>query len=174
MHTTAPTHDTRRDSGRWTGVPGYLDDIEDTRERRAHRANLRGQGLGQERLAKAQPSPHQLASLVTHAVAVALIAQPHGELARTLARALRTASESEGWLMDEDLRSRVATRLTLDADEVDYIQAEVAGDVTDAEHRSRVAELRRRRVERCRYDLARRRGDDLAMAYADVLDEAEG
>lgn len=173
MHTTAH-HDTRRDSGRWTSVPGYLDDIEDTRERRAHRANLRGQGLSQERLARAQPSPHQLASLVTHAVAVALVAEPHGAMAKTLAKALRTASESEGWLMDGDLQARVATRLTLDPDELEYVRAEVAGDVTSAEHRSRVAELRRRRVDRCRYDLARRRGQDLAMAYQDVLDEAEG
>lgn len=174
MLTSSPHHNTRADTGRWTGVPGYLDECETVAERRAHRANLRGQGLSQERLARAQPSPHQLASLVTHAVAVALVAEPHGALAKTLARALRTASEHEGWLLDADLRTRVETRLRLDPDELDYVKAEVAGDVTQAEHRSRVTELRRRRVERCRYDLARRRGQDLAMAYADVLDEAEG
>lgn len=173
MLTPAPTQDTRRDQGRWTSVPGYLDECETVADRRAHRANKRGQGLGMERLARAQPSPHQLASLVAHAVAVALVAEPHGAVARTLARALRTAAEGEGWLMDDDLRARVETRLRLDEDELAYVRAEVAGEVTHAEHRARVTELRRRRIERCRYDLARRRGQDLAMAFQDVLDEEE-
>lgn len=118
----ATAHNTRRDTGRWTSEPGYLADIPDPAVRRAHRNAVRAMGLREARSSKGAPSHAQMTALLVDAVALLLtedaaMARDTPDVGVRFARCLRTATDIEGWRLDEALKERVRIRLQPEAED---------------------------------------------------------
>jgi len=131
-----------RDTSKYRDAPGYLDPIADPRLRRRHRDAVRAQAIRDDRVARVEPSAHQMAALVLDALGLALAAGgSRNGVTRAFSDALREAAMGTGWELSPDLMRRIRTRLQPSTEVAANLhRMREAARAEEARHRRRLAE----------------------------------
>ena len=115
MHIPAPSHDTRRGSSRYRYAEGYAeaDAIDDNLERQRALDAVRAAALRNERGDGNVPTAHQIASMLSDAVGLALADPQHAAVMKSLfGPAVKRALAARGFTLgDPETMRLVDTRL---------------------------------------------------------------
>ena len=135
MHFPAPTHDTRRGSSRYRGAEGYdaADAIQDRHERERALDAVRASAKRGERGGRGVPSAHQIHSMLSDAVGLALDDPKHAKLMKAVfGPAMKRAIQARGFSLKDpetlrlfDTRLRPSVRL-LEYEAQERMEREIA------------------------------------------------
>ena len=162
-------------TSRWADEPGYHADIQDPHIRRRHRDAIRAAGLREERAETAEPSHHQMCSLILDAVAMMLWEDGSRgpAMAQAFTQAFQHTCEVEGWRTRQALLDRVMRRLTPEPDVLRDFMKSLRVQRSEAAVVAARDAARRERAERLRVLTMRRHGLDVIVPHArDPFDDA--
>lgn len=161
-------------TNRWTDEPGYNAAIEDPHVRRRHRDAVRASSLREARADNAEPSHHQMCSLILDSVALMLWEnESRGpEMSKAFVEAFRHVCDEQGWRTRTVLLDRVKRRLKPEPETLQGYMASLKAQRDEAAVVAAREAARRERAERLRRQSLRRHGLDARVLAADPFDDA--
>ena len=157
-------------ASRWADEPGYNAAIEDPHARRRHKDAVRKAGLREMRADNAEPSHHQMCSLILDSVALMLWEDgTRGpEMAKAFTAALRHTCDVEGWRTRTVLLDRVMRRLTPEPEVISEFKRALRAQRDEAAVEAARLAARKERAVRLTIQRMRRHG---VAAYVPEVDD---